>query len=147
MTGAAAARVRSALCARRFLLYVAVGIVGFAVDFGLLVLFREVLGSPIWVAATVAFWSSLAVIFLANKYVTFDARGMGHRQLLRYFVLLGVNYAVTLGIIAIAERTGLGYQVGKVAAVALTAGWNYVAYQLWVFRTSSIHRPAGDDSC
>jgi putative flippase GtrA len=120
---------------RRFLVYVAVGLAGFAVDFGLLVLFREVVGTPVWLAATIAFWGSLAVVFLTNKYVTFGARGAGHRQLVRYFVLLGVNYLATLGVLYLAERTGLGYQLGKIVAVAMTAVWNYFAYQLWVFRS------------
>lgn len=136
MTDASPRRTGSALSGRRFLLYVAVGVAGFVVDFGLLVLFREVVGTPVWVAATIAFWSSLAVIFLTNKYLTFSAPGAGHRQLVRYFVLLGVNYVVTLGVIFLAERSGFGYQVGKVAAVAMTTIWNYFAYQLWVFRTT-----------
>ena len=119
--------------ARRFLRYVGVGIAGFIVDFGLLVLFREVVGAPLWLATTVAFWGSLGVVFFSNKYLTFNARGQGHRQLVRYFVLLGVNYLATLGIVYLAQRVGLGYQLGKVAAVALTTVWNYFAYQLWVF--------------
>jgi putative flippase GtrA len=127
-------RDRSALSRRRLLSYLAVGVLGFAVDFGLLVLLREVFATPIWLAATVAFWSSLAVVFLSNKYVTFGARGAGHRQLARYLTLLGINYLVTLGVIALAERVGVGYQVGKVVAVAMTTAWNYVAYEFWVFR-------------
>jgi putative flippase GtrA len=63
---------------------------------------------------------------------------MGHRQLVRYFVLLGINYLATLGIIAVAQRIGVGYQVGKVAAVAVTTVWNYLAYQLWVFRERAV---------
>jgi putative flippase GtrA len=126
--------IGSAVSIRRIAVYIGVGLVGFCVDFGLLVFFREVIGTPVWVATTIAFWASLAVVFLSNKYLTFGARGMGHRQLIRYFMLLGVNYVATLGIIALAQRIGVGYQVGKVAAVALTTVWNYLAYQLWVFR-------------
>ena len=127
----------SALNFRRAAGYLAVGLAGFAVDFGLLVLLREVFGAPIWLAATVAFWASLAVVFLANKYVTFDARGAGPRQLVRYFLLLAVNYAVTLGVLALAERIGVGYQAGKVVAVAMTTVWNYFAYEFWVFRRAN----------
>jgi putative flippase GtrA len=124
----------SAVSSRRALGYLAVGVAGFAVDFGLLVLMREVVALPVWLAATIAFWASLGVVFLTNKYVTFDARGAGPRQLLRYFCLLAVNYLVTLGVIALAERIGVGYQIGKIAAVALTTVWNYFAYEFWVFR-------------
>ncbi len=136
MSGAPQRGARSALSARRFLVYVGVGAAGFAVDFGLLVLLREVFGAPVWLAATVAFWASLGVVFLSNKYLTFGARGAGHRQLVRYFVLLAFNYLATLGVIWLAERTGLGYQLGKIISVAMTTVWNYFAYQLWVFRTT-----------
>ncbi|MDN5858016.1 MAG: GtrA family protein, partial [Pseudonocardia sp.] len=114
---------------------------GFAVDFGLLVFFREVVGTPVWVAATIAFWSSLAVVFLTNKYVTFAARGSGHRQLVRYFLLLGFNYLATLAVLYLAERTGLGYQLGKVVSVALTTAWNFFIYQKWVFRSPAAAAP------
>jgi putative flippase GtrA len=124
----------SGLDLRRAAVYLGVGLAGFAVDFGLLVLLREVFAAPVWLAATVAFWASLAVVFLTNKYVTFDARGTGPRQLVRYFVVLGINYLVTLGVLALAERIGVGYQIGKVAAVAMTTVWNYFAYEFWVFR-------------
>ena len=49
------ARTGRALQVRRFLIYLAVGVTAFIVDFGLLVLFREVVGTPVWVAATIAF--------------------------------------------------------------------------------------------
>jgi len=126
---------------RRFAIYVAVGLVGFAVDFGMLVFFREVVGTPVWVATTIAFWASLAVVFLTNKYVTFGARGMAHRQIVRYFVLLGVNYLATLGVIALADHLGLGYQIGKIVAVGMTTVWNYFVYQLWVFREADKPTP------
>lgn len=135
MTGTTPTTAGQGLSARRFLTYIAVGVAGFAVDFGLLLLFREVVGTPVWVAATIAFWGSLAVVFLSNKYLTFGAQGSSRHQLLRYFILLGVNYLVTLGVLYVAERTGLGYQIGKIASVAMTTVWNYFAYQLWVFRT------------
>ena len=131
---------------RRFVTYLAVGVTGFIVDFGLLVLFREVVGTPVWLAATIAFWSSLAVVFLTNKYVTFGAMGAGHRQLVRYFVLLGVNYLATLAVLYLAERIGLGYQAGKVAAVAMTTVWNFFAYQYWVFRTTENRRPRAEEA-
>ena len=131
---------------RRFVTYLAVGVAGFIVDFGLLVLFREVVGTPVWLAATIAFWGSLAVVFLTNKYVTFGARGAGHRQLVRYFILLGINYVATLAVLQLAEATGLGYQLGKVISVALTTIWNFFAYQHWVFRTDGSPR-SEDRSC
>ena len=134
--------VRSSLDVRRFLIYVGVGLAGFAVDFGLLVLLREVFGAPVWLAATVAFWASLGVVFLSNKYLTFGAQGGGHRQIVRYFILLGFNYLATLGVIWLGERTGLGYQLGKIISVAMTTLWNYFAYQLWVFRSTEPAEPA-----
>jgi putative flippase GtrA len=129
-----APRWRSIADTRSVILYVLVGLCGFVVDFGLLVFCHEVVGAPVWLATSIGFWASLGVVFLANKYVTFNAPAHGAVQLVRYFLLLGFNYVATLGIVALAVSLGPGYQVGKVVAAGLIAVWNYLAYRAWVFR-------------
>lgn len=115
-------------------LYLVTGVTGFVVDFGLLVFFREVGGTPVWLATSAGFWVGLAVVFLVNKYVTFGVRHQGHVQLLRYLVLLGVNWLLTLAFVGLAVHVGVGYQFGKIIAVTAMTMWNYPAYRLWVFR-------------
>lgn len=114
--------------------YVAVGVLSLVVDAGTLWLLYDGVGTSLWLATTAGFWLSFAVNFLANKYVTFGARAHGARQLIRYCVLVGLNYLANLGIVAGLVAVGLPAVVAKVIAVAVLSIVNFIAYRQWVFR-------------
>src|SRR4051794_16384731 len=61
----------------------------------------------LWLATTSGFWLSFAVNFAANKYVTFAARTNGRRQLVRYSVLVRLNFLVNLVIVTALVDLGL----------------------------------------
>lgn len=122
-----------ALGTSSLLRYLAVGLLSFGVDFGLLVVSREVFGTPVWVAASIGFWGSLAVNFGLNRVFTFGSVAPAGRALFRYSCLLGFNYVATVVIVAGAEQVGLSYALAKVAATAAMTVWNYVLYRVWVF--------------
>lgn len=112
--------------------YVVVGLLTVAVEYGLLVgLTRG--GVGVYLAATVGFWVSLLVNFVVNKLWTFGVRPATGHHLAFYAVLVALNYATGLGLIALARALGLDYLVGKVAATCLTTGWNYLLYKHVVF--------------
>ena len=113
--------------------YLIIGVISFGVDFGLLVGFREIVGVPIWVAASAGFWGSFLVNFLLNRYVTFDARGRAHVQLLRYSTLVAINYLATVAIVTGLAWLGVNYQLAKITCTGLVAVWTYLVYRLWVF--------------
>jgi len=114
--------------------YLAVGVLSLVVDAGTLWLLYNVAGRPLWLATTAGFWLSFAVNFWANKYVTFGARTDGTRQLLRYSLLVALNYGANLGIVTGLVALGLPAVVAKVIAVGLLTGLNFIAYRAWVFR-------------
>lgn len=126
-----AARDRSGLV--RFAL---IGGLSFLIDAGLLVLIAGPLGRPVWLAATVGFWTSVVVNFALNRAVFSDrdSRGSATAHGARYGLLLAVNYVVTLVIVQVGVAQGLPPVVPKIVAVALTMGWNLVLYRRWVFR-------------
>lgn len=113
--------------------YLVIGVLSFAVDFGLLVACYEVVGTPLWFATSAGFWGSFAFNFLLNKTVAFRGSRRTHVQLLRYSALVGANYVANLAIVGGAAAVGAGYQVGKVVAVACLTVCNYVLYRVWVF--------------
>ncbi|WP_163275292.1 GtrA family protein [Cellulomonas iranensis] len=119
---------------RSLVLYVLVGGLSYVVDAGLLVLVTGPLGGPVWLGTTVGFWTSVVVNFLLNRAVFSqgDASSVSHG--VRYGVLLGVNYLVTLLIVHVGTTWGLPPVVPKTVAVALTTCWNFVLYRVWVFR-------------
>jgi putative flippase GtrA len=114
--------------------YVGVGVLSLVVDAGTLGLLYEVAGWPLWLATSAGFWLSFTVNFLANKYVTFGARAHGARQLVRYSVLVGLNYLANLGLVTGLVALGLAAVPAKVIAVALLSILNFLAYRQWVFR-------------
>lgn len=114
--------------------YVGVGVLSLVVDAGTLGLLYEVAGWPLWLATSAGFWLSFAVNFLANKYVTFGARANGSRQLVRYAVLVALNYLANLGIVTGLVALGLAAVPAKVIAVAVLSVLNFIAYRQWVFR-------------
>jgi putative flippase GtrA len=113
--------------------YLAIGVLSFAVDFGLLVTSYEVVGTPLWFATSAGFWGSFLFNFFANKTLAFRAPRRTHVQLLRYSILVAANYAANLLIVGGAAALGVGYQTGKVVAVACLTVCNYVLYRTWVF--------------
>lgn len=132
-TGTAAVGLPRRLAAHSLVRYLGIGLSSFIIDFGLLVGLRDLVGTPLWLATSVGFWASVIFNFLANRHLAFAASGGLHVHAARYGILLGANYLVTLLVVSLFARLGLGYQVGKVVAVAGTTCWNYLLYRCWVF--------------
>ena len=122
-----------ALASSSLVRYLAVGLLTFGVDFGLLVINRETFGAPVWLAVSIGFWGSLAVNFFLNRTFTFGGAAPAGRAMFRYACLLGFNYVATVAMVAGAESVGLNYAVAKVAATAAMTLWNYLVYRVWVF--------------
>ena len=112
--------------------YLLVGGLSYVIDVGLLVASRQVLDAPLWLATTIGFWTSVLFNFFANRWV-FGADGSAGGHAVRYAMLLGVNYLLTLGIVHVGVVLGTPAVVAKTLAVALIACSNFVLYRRWVF--------------
>jgi putative flippase GtrA len=123
---------RRSLCVR-VAAYLVVGFTSFGVDFGVLVGLREGLGVAVWIATTAGYWTSVGFNYVLNRRVSFGDRRTSAASLWRYGVLLAVNWVATLLIVHVAEVVGVGYALGKVAAVGALTLLNFVAYSRWVF--------------
>lgn len=123
----------------RYLLF---GGLSFLVDFGLLVLFREVFRWNLPVAAASAFLLSFAFSFTVQKVFAFESSHRTHVSLVRYILLVGANTVATVLIVQLLSLTGLGYGGAKVASTAATTLWNYFLYKHWVFGGK---RPPGNN--
>ncbi len=116
--------------------FVLVGGVSYVCDAGSLYLLHGVAGVPLALATTLAFGLNLAVNFGLNRALTFDGatRGAAGGQLVRYLILVGVNFLSTFALVNGLAAAGLNYLVAKTIATALNAVLNYFAYRHWVFR-------------
>lgn len=130
-----AKQISKSLYYHPFVRYVAIGGTTFALDFFLLVLLHGVLGINLLVATTVAYWTSIAFNFLANRFWTFGATETHIiKHVMTYGLLLGFNYLFTVAFLAVATNLGMHYTIAKVVAVAIQMTWTYVIYKRFVFR-------------
>lgn len=113
--------------------FLVTGGLSFAVDFGGLVLLREVLGWPLPWATTGAFLAAFAVNFGLNAGWVFGAHDRLATRLVRYLALVGVNYLVTIVVVVLLAAVGLWYTVAKVVAVGICLVLNFWAYRSWVY--------------
>jgi putative flippase GtrA len=115
--------------------YLLVGTVSFFLDAGSIWLTYRMLHLSIGAATTLGFVGGLAFNFFASKTFTFGVRSDMPGQAVRYTVLLGANYVLTLVIVLASETWGPGYLIGKLCSAGLITSSNYYALGHWVFVT------------
>ena len=119
--------------------YLIVGGLSFAVDFGLLVLLREVFHWEVGIASATAFLSSLVFNFLVQRKFSFESAHRTHVSMIRYGILVVANTLATVLIVQLLTPTVLGYMGGKVISTAAMTVWNFFLYQHWVFGKKPAH--------
>ena len=105
-----------------------VGVIAFAIDFGVLVFLTEVFGLNPVVSATISFIVSVIFNYLASMRYVFSHREGMSRQ--REFVIFVVLSAVGLGINDAlmwlgTEVVTLDYRLVKLVATAVVMVWNF----------------------
>jgi putative flippase GtrA len=115
----------------RFLL---VGGFCYVFDVGVLILLHGVLGISLAVATSLSFAATLMVNFGLNRVFAFQKTGLMGSSLVKYLVLVLINYGTTLLIVTGLTAAGLSYVVAKTLATIFNAVMNYEAYRRWVFK-------------
>ena len=110
------------------------GTLSVGTDVAVLALLHGLFHVHLVIATTVAYLSSLVVNYSLNHVWVFASTGDMPRRLGRYLLLVGVNYASTLGFVTGLTAAGLYYLVSKAIAVATNAVLNFVSFRWWVFR-------------
>ncbi|QHK19601.1 hypothetical protein GU243_07460 [Pseudarthrobacter psychrotolerans] len=122
--------------------YLIVGGLSFAVDFGLLVLLREVFHWDVGIASATSFLSSLVFNFLLQRKFSFESVHRTHVSMIRYGILVVANTLATVLIVQLLTPTVLGYIGGKVISTAAMTVWNFFLYRHWVFGKKPTHHGA-----
>ena len=111
---------------------------------GMLILLHGVLDVWLPLATFLAVASSYIVNFTLNRFWSFgsvEARPSG--QAVRYLLLAGVNWVMTVALVSGLAALGMFYLLAKALTVAINAGLNYFAYRHWVFRRPGTSASAG----
>lgn len=105
----------------------------FALDFGLVFVFKSLVGFSAWFSAALAFVISTVIAYFLQKIFTFGQKGDLGKSALRYLILLAFN-TIMAAIIVQAFDTWFGlYLLGKIVAGAATVLWNYPLMRHWVY--------------
>src|SRR6266702_1621775 len=119
--------------------FLAVGLLSFGVDYGLLLISLYVFHINLAIATTGAYLSGLALNFILNKLWTFEApKGakQSARQATQYALLVAVNLVTTNFIVETAQRAGVGPELSKPLATGFIMVLNYILYNRIIFRTT-----------
>jgi len=119
----------------QFARYFTIGISGVILDIGSLYLLKEYLHFRPVVAVIVNGIFLLNYVFFLNKYWAFKSAGVTHKQMVRFFILAGINYAISVGwMYFFNEKLLINYLLARVANIALSVAWNFLLYKYWVYR-------------
>ncbi len=135
----------------RFLKFMAVGVFGAVVDFGIMNLFSKLFGMALVWAGTISFICAIISNFIWNRYWTYpDSRSRPiARQLVMFFVVNLAGLAIRLPILhfleppmrALFERLSLNIFtpefLGKNFTLAVAVGvvmlWNFFVNRYWTY--------------
>ena len=114
----------------QFIKYFSVALVGYVVDFGSLMLCKEVFGLHYLASASVGFVLGLIVVYiLSGRYVFGDSKINSKSKEFLLFSGIGLIGLGILNLLMWAMTGGLGinYLASKIAATAVVYVWNFLA--------------------
>lgn len=127
----------------QFTKYFITGISAVILDILTLYLLKEYAHlKPVW-AVVVNQVVLLNYVFFINKYWSFKSQGMAHREMVRFLILAGVNYLISVAwMYVFNEKFGINYLLVRLANVALAVAWNFLLYRFWVYVAPKENPPA-----
>lgn len=124
---------------KQFLKYFLIGISGVALDMASLYVLKTIFDMRPVTAVIANQLLMLNYIFFLNKKWSFGATGLTRRQMIRFYILAGVNYLFSvLWMWALNENLSVHYLVARIMNIALAVSWNFLLYKFWVFADKKI---------
>jgi putative flippase GtrA len=84
-------------------------------------------------ATTAGFFASLLLNYAFHSRVTFDAAA-GATGFVRYLCVVGINYLLTLGCVALGVHLAGMPLAGKLVSLPLVAVSGYLLSKYWIFK-------------
>ena len=124
--------------AAQFMKFGVVGVIAFAIDYGVLMLLSQALGMDPVLAAGISFTVSVVFNYLASmKYVFTHREGMSRRREFVTFVVLsviglGINELIVWAGTSVLGTSALWVSVTKFVATAVVMVWNFLSRRRWL---------------
>jgi putative flippase GtrA len=117
---------------RQFMIFILVGTISVIIDVGLLIELVR-LGVPPFFAVTIAFFFGLLINLWLHADLTFRTC-VNTQNAMRFFMVIVMNYVLTMGFVFLFEQLGLSYLIGKIISLPLVAIHGFLWGRLWVFK-------------
>lgn len=121
-----------ALMRPQFVLYLAMGVITALVDVGTMALLLSA-GTEVQLATTSGFVVGLIVNYVLHSRVTFVAR-INWQTARRFWVIVLVNYGLTLLMVLAVQWLGQSALAGKLASLPVVAIHGFLLGKFWAFR-------------
>jgi putative flippase GtrA len=128
----------------QFAKYFVIGFSAFILDIGSLFFLKELFHISSILAVILNQLFVVNYVFLLNKNWSFQSTGLAHRQILRFYAIAAMNYAISIAWMwVVNHRFGVYYVYSRVANIIVAVGWNFLLYKFWVYKETTI---SGDNS-
>ena len=118
-----------------FAKYFFVGVSGFVLDLGSLVIFKQYFLFPAVTAVALNQPIVLIYNFSLNKWWSFRNTDLPHRQIVRYICIALLNYLFSVTAMYILhELLSIDYRFARVVTVAAMVPINFLLYKFWVYK-------------
>lgn len=126
--------------------YSVVGLLGTAIDLGLLYLFVDLLRINLLLAATMSFVLAVINNFTLNKYWTFRNKSdKTRRQFIKFLMLSAAGLLLTVICMAFFVYVlKIWYMAAKLITSVLVLTWNFLANKYWTFKDRIFYVPGGE---
>lgn len=115
--------------------YVLINSFTFSVDIALMTVLFRVVGLPYPVSVSLGFLVAFALAYVLNRALNFESHGAVGRELIRYGLVVAVNYfGLVVGLSTALKSTGMHFQVARVTAACVEAVFMYCSLRWFVFR-------------
>ena len=132
---------------QQFTKYFITGVSAVILDISSLAFFKEVLYFTPLEAIIVNQFFLLAYVFFVNKYWSFKSTDITHRQMIRFLILSGVNYLISVTWMWLwNERLGFNYLGVRIVNVALSVSWNFLLYKYWIYKMPQISQKTSTET-
>lgn len=130
---------------KQFIKFGIVGTIGMVIDFGVLILLKELFLFPLLIANAFSFSAAVMNNYTLNTYWTFADQEREHRrQLIQFAVVsvIGLTLSTILlfafhdiaGGVLFATIPDWWYIIAKALAILIVMFWNFLANRFWTFK-------------
>lgn len=128
-------RVFSLISRRKdIILFCVIGAVTAVIYFTSIAILHDVLLIDYRIAVSVSYGISIICHFIANRNITFKSKHNISRQVIKYAVMVGINYLMTMVIVILCKTLlSLSVYTSAVLAILFNLFINFLLLKYWVF--------------